>query len=753
MINAEEHKKLLEQITELERNSTNFFDVEKEFFLIDSENLSNVQTRFYGYSIQATGIYEEDNLTEEAVAGLDGRGCYVYVEVRNGKITIKQDLNGCWGIYLFHHGDYFALSNSFFRLLDQVKFKYPLTINRDYCHYLMVDHVAVQSQIETAVKEIEIIERNAVMHIDIAKKKLQIEMIDYKMHSVPLDSEKGITILDRWVEFWGSLFRNIAKRTKFIRADLTGGFDSRIHFVPLLHSGIDLNQIRIYSIKDDSNPTFLEDYAIASQIAETYNFKLNQPFSGNQFLNYSLNDAFNSDSYSQQTFRNLPTVHYGRKGVNKIYLLSGLSGEMLRKTWHMSPQKFINSQCWATKRYSHTLAQSLTHSIQNIIKSIFNRVRDKYRIEDQNSIDIPQYLYHETRTRNHCGKEISNSYLRSNTVTIVPSYDPEIQTLKLKTSECPDYNLLMILLFTRYAPDLLKIRFDKFHEAIDLKNLIPYAKKLNERFPRHVTADKVNQGKFHFQPRNTYVEQIISSGHNNPSISANLANACLKAMFESSRTYGLFTAYFDDEFYHYAASYYENHVFGRNRPMYAILGITRVIEDVEISQRNHLLYRDVQRYLEQDFVMIDKNNDEKIIYKFKPYFNARIDIKFMAEGDFQIFNVSDEKAPITKPAWFQSNGVGYVIQSYVGKLEFVAKATTDGEIRFCLRGMDVRDPEDRSKRIPYWIDYTKFIVNGETIFDKLTPAWHDKPYVHNMEVKADEEIKIQVEWLPHRSDT
>ena len=32
MINVEEHKKLLAQVTELEKNSVNYFDVEKEFF-------------------------------------------------------------------------------------------------------------------------------------------------------------------------------------------------------------------------------------------------------------------------------------------------------------------------------------------------------------------------------------------------------------------------------------------------------------------------------------------------------------------------------------------------------------------------------------------------------------------------------------------------------------------------------------------------------------------------------------------------
>lgn len=225
----------------------------------------------------------------------------------------------------------------------------------------------------------------------------------------------------------------------------------------------------------------------------------------------------------------------------------------------------------------------------------------------------------------------------------------------------------------------------------------------------------------------------------------------MKATFESSKTFGLFTSYFDEELYHYAASFYDTHTFGRDRRMYAICGVTRVLEDVEISQRNHPLYRDMQRYLEQDFANI--HNDAQIITKLAPYLTACIDVKLMGKGDFQILNASDDRAKITKPTWFQNNGVGYVITSYVGKLAFTAKAAVDGQIILYLRGLDVRRPEDKSKRIIYWIDYTKMTVNGRTLFDKLMPTWHDKPYSYSLNVKAGEEVKVQVEWLPHRSDT
>ena len=149
------------------------------------------------------------------------------------------------------------------------------------------------------------------------------------------------------------------------------------------------------------------------------------------------------------------------------------------------------------------------------------------------------------------------------------------------------------------------------------------------------------------------------------------------------------------------------------------------------------------------------NNSQQIVDRFKNYFTARVDIKLVpkGEGDFQILNMSDDKASIWKPAWFNKGGIGYMITSFVGKMAFVAKATVDGQIRLFLRGIDVRTPEDNSKRVPYWVDYTKLIVNGKTVFDKLTPAWHDKSFNYQMDVKAGEEVKIQIEWLPHRSDT
>ena len=143
------------------------------------------------------------------------------------------------------------------------------------------------------------------------------------------------------------------------------------------------------------------------------------------------------------------------------------------------------------------------------------------------------------------------------------------------------------------------------------------------------------------------------------------------------------------------------------------------------------------------------------LLKLSPYITARLDIKLITkteQGDFKIVSVSDDKATVWKPAWFNKGGIGYQIQSYAGSLEIVAKATSDGQIYLSLKGLDIRDPKDNSTRIPYWVDYTKLTLNGKTVFDKVTPTWHDKPYRYNLNVKAGDEIKIQTEWLPHRGE-
>ena len=225
----------------------------------------------------------------------------------------------------------------------------------------------------------------------------------------------------------------------------------------------------------------------------------------------------------------------------------------------------------------------------------------------------------------------------------------------------------------------------------------------------------------------------------------------MKLKFETQRAHGLFSSYFDDELYSYAAAYYES----RNsyRQIYVVSGVTEVLEAVEASNRNRSLYQPLQRLATEDFY--EPNDDARIVNKIKPFFTARIFV-FMRQRtnpeDFQFLSASDDRANIQRPEYLQTGQIAYTIDSYAGNLKLVFKAAVDAPIRIGLSAPLVHDKEDWNKHVPYWIDYTSFKINGKVIFNAIQPVWRDKSYRHDMKANAGDEITLEMEWLPHRSD-
>ena len=177
--------------------------------------------------------------------------------------------------------------------------------------------------------------------------------------------------------------------------------------------------------------------------------------------------------------------------------------------------------------------------------------------------------------------------------------------------------------------------------------------------------------------------------------------------------------------------------------------------DVLISALCAAIYDEEISAMAPDNEKVTLDGDAETLRKFKRYFSARLDIKMLTTNsrDFRIVSVSDDRAEIRKPEWFNRDGVGYVIQSYVGSFDIVLDVKEGGFVVLDLKGLFYPNPKDKSKGIPYWVDYTKLTVNDEVVFEEPTPVWHDAPYNYKFEAKAGEKVKISVEWLPHRSDT
>lgn len=125
---------------------------------------------------------------------------------------------------------------------------------------------------------------------------------------------------------------------------------------------------------------------------------------------------------------------------------------------------------------------------------------------------------------------------------------------------------------------------------------------------------------------------------------------------------------------------------------------------------------------------------------------ARVDIKNegSSKNNIRLLEVSDPSAVIDEPKWMRKKGSGRMIKSDQGSLSVKFKCMRSGNIEIALRGADLRGKD--GKRVPLWVNYTKFCVDGEPIFDAPTPIWHDKPYKLELKAKNGQCIEVYSEW-------
>ena len=135
---------------------------------------------------------------------------------------------------------------------------------------------------------------------------------------------------------------------------------------------------------------------------------------------------------------------------------------------------------------------------------------------------------------------------------------------------------------------------------------------------------------------------------------------------------------------------------------------------------------------------------------------ARIDIRNKCinensknSNDVIIDNMFKNTYEITSPQWFCKNGKGKIIQSSEGFLKIRCTIIEDGILEISLRGIDYRENDIR---IPIYIAYTSFSINGHDIISETITTCHDKPYIHNIPVKNGEELIISISWRCVKSD-
>jgi hypothetical protein len=166
----------------------------------------------YGFSISKKGLLTNNyykKLGHYEEPGPDG--IYIMIRKIGEEIKINQDFYGSFGLYIYENKStgFFALSNSFLLLEEYLVGKQNFTLNKDFSDNLIISDLCSPSIYETMVNEITLIPANSFVMLNVKKKTFKIHYIDYKENSVPLESQEGLKIIDKWVDNWAYIFRSL----------------------------------------------------------------------------------------------------------------------------------------------------------------------------------------------------------------------------------------------------------------------------------------------------------------------------------------------------------------------------------------------------------------------------------------------------------------------------------------------------------------------------------------------------------------
>lgn len=732
-------------------NNTNCFNIKKNFFIIDSNNLDSVQTKLYGFTIIDDKATEDITNLEisENLENMSHLGAYIYIKREPDKIIIMQDFIGSYGLYLYKEGDYFALSNSFLLLVDYVKNTHKITFNRDYANFFIISGLCSVAYSDTMINEIEVLDRSAIVEINIDQKILNINYFDYGENTVELNSKEGLELLDSWYYKWTNIIRNLQSKTNNIQIDLSGGFDSRLTFLLILGSGIDLNKIYVNSIKDSLH-THKEDFEIATLISNYYNFSLNEMNNiCKQVVNYTLEDILNLSFYTKLSFHK--QMYFKPSFMSsKRHYFGGSGGECIRSYWNMDETEYIDQCIRRCKSFSHSNSVEFEHSIRTILNSAYEKIRNKYKIFGRNIApnDMPLNLYRETRCRNHFGKDAVENYL-AGMIKYCPLLDPQLHKLKVCDYNCSDKNLLIAVIFDRYCKTLLNFKFEGGRNIES--STIKHAQAINNGFPFNRNSNLLQKNMLLYENNN--LENLSLNQTHNSYVTTNEINTFIKNIFYTRFLKGTLSTLYSDEIYSYILQDMQTKKHQPLENVYAAISISTIIQSIYANEIMHKgpFYKYISGYALNTRTNMTLQNHPYL----DNYISARIDIKNSSLSpspsarinDIEIIEISDPDAKITSPTWFANNGKGYVIESKAGRLKIIFKCIYSGKLSITLRGRDVRDKNNQ--KIPFWIDYCSMNYNSETIFDEVMSVWHDKPFLFNRLVQNGEIVLLDFQWQPH----
>ena len=700
-----------------------------EIFLFDSNNLENVDTRLYGFAFNNFDEIVTQNTFQENDQ-ITPNGAYIYTEVKNDEIIIKQDFIGAYGIYLYRKGSYFAISNSFIKLAEYLKDKETLTFNREYAEAFLFTGLCSFAYGETLINEIEVLPRNYKLIINKKNNSINYEIINYQEHTVPLNSKEGLKTLDKWYNKWVNIIRSIKLKTNNISFDLSGGFDTRVVSALWLTSNIDFDNIKIRSNTAKIH-VLEEDYEIASEISKKFGFKLNNDVSDFNFIPFEeIDTILNISFYPKLGFHKELYFRY-EYSDKTLYSFTGAGGETIRGYPNETTEEYIEEILNSANRYD----DSLEKPSLNVILNCLNKIKEYCNNEDD---ELPEIAYKEVRCRNHYGKAIVESFFYNN-IALSPLIDMDLHKLKINDDLCDDKHLLIALIYQRYCPELLNFKFEGGRQ-IDAET-INHAKKINDMLP-------FKQNSLNFISGPIIKEKMPNKFVGSSRVKFDDANDLIKKCFHSRSFEMDFKKYFPANYYDEIIKYEQNNNFYPLRHIYSAIAILKLINCTKSKIPDYSIDNEkwLKSFINEPKFEHESKNIENLLSK---YYTARIDLKNFGTEDnsLEIIQNSDKQSKIHYETWFKNEtGEGLVIQSKKCSIKLKIKCINDGNLKVWLRSQDFRDKENNP--IPIFIDFTKLKINGIDYIEERKHITHDNYFVVENEVQDSDIITIEIEWLP-----